>query len=110
MTDITFNDVPKFIAEIKSEQDKIVKMLSDLLSQKSTPEHEEFLNVEEAAAFLNVAVPTIYANVRDGYLPALKRRKRLYFSRKQLEQWLLTGKKKTSSDYAVEANTFLTHK
>ncbi len=108
--EITFNDVPKFIAEIKSEQGKIVKMLSDLLSQKTSPEHEEFLNVEEAAAFLGVAVPTIYTNVSNGYLPALKRRKRLYFSRKQLEQWLLSGKKKTAKDYAYEANAFLTHK
>lgn len=55
----------------------------------------EFLTIQEAATFLNLAVPTIYAKVSKRELPFIKKSKKLYFSKSSLTDYLSEGKNDT---------------
>ena len=58
----------------------------------------EFLTIQEAAAFLNLAVPTLYSMVSRGDLVYFKRSKKVYFSRESLVEYLVSGKHSTKEE------------
>lgn len=68
---------------------------------------EKLLTVKEAATFLNLTVPTIYSKVSRGELPCMKRGKRLYFSSKELMDYIKKGRKKTNKELEQEAQAYL---
>jgi excisionase family DNA binding protein len=70
-------------------------------------EKEEVLTVQEAANYLNLSVPTIYSKVHNGELPVMKRTKRLYFSNKELLEYLKAGRIKTNSELEKEAAEYI---
>ncbi|WP_435356606.1 helix-turn-helix domain-containing protein [Emticicia sp. SJ17W-69] len=55
----------------------------------------EFLTIQEAAAFLNLAVPTLYSMVNRGDISYIKKAKKLYFLRENLSMFLLSGQRET---------------
>lgn len=61
----------------------------------SSKNSDKFLSVDEAADFLNLSKQTLYGFTSNRIVPFLKRGKRLYFSKADLEKWLLDGRKKT---------------
>ena len=89
--------------------------IENLLMQVIAKEHpkkelpETPLTIQEAANFLKLSVPTLYAKVSRGELPHLKRGKRLYFTAKDLVAYLEQGRKKTLSDIAAETDNFLSN-
>jgi DNA binding domain, excisionase family len=60
----------------------------------NTEQPEQFLTIQQAAAFLNLSVATMYSKVSRSEIPVMKRGKRLYFSLKELTEYLRNGKKK----------------
>ena len=72
-----------------------------------TEQPEQFLTIQEAAQFLNLTVPTIYSKVSKGELPVMKRSKRLYFSNKELLEYLKCGRKKSNTEIEQEAEAYL---
>lgn len=58
---------------------------------------------EFASRITGKAVPTIYDLVSKRLIPHFKQGKDLYFSKKDLIQWLKDGKRKTQSEIADEA-------
>lgn len=50
---------------------------------------QDFLNVQEASKYLNLAVTTVYEKTSRKEIPFHKRDKKLYFKKKELEAWLL---------------------
>jgi excisionase family DNA binding protein len=74
------------------------------------PEPEQLLTVQQAAEFLSLTVPTIYSKVSKGELPVMKRSKRLYFSKQELTDWIKAGRKKTTSEIAAEAESYLSNR
>ncbi|WP_153231808.1 helix-turn-helix domain-containing protein [Algoriphagus machipongonensis] len=68
---------------------------------------EKLLTVQEASEFLSLKVPTIYSKVSRGELPVMKRSKRLYFSQKELLEYLKEGSKRTYSDLQNQADIYL---
>ena len=70
-------------------------------------EAEKLLNIQEAAEFLNLTVPTIYSKVSKGELPVMKRSKRLYFSRTELLEYIKDGRKKSNAEIEAEAKAYL---
>jgi len=88
----------------------IRKTVNEVLGNLSTIPKKDvsdnILDIDEAAELLGIARQTLYFNDA----PRHKRGRRLYFFESELRQWLKEGKKKTSSDYAAEANQFLTKK
>jgi excisionase family DNA binding protein len=70
---------------------------------KSQTEQVKYLNVDQAAEVLDLAKSTVYAKVSQGVLPHFKKGARLYFSRKSLEDFIQSGRKKTVSEIEAEA-------
>jgi hypothetical protein len=63
--------------------------------------------VKEAAGFLSLSVPTVYALISKNQLLVLKRSKHCYFLKDDLINYLKEGRKKTHSEIEVETDAFL---
>jgi len=67
-----------------------------LIELQNKPEQVEKLtdrpvNIKKASEFTGLAVPTIYGKVHRKEIPFIKKDGRLYFSLKQLDEWLKSG-------------------
>jgi excisionase family DNA binding protein len=96
MEPLTFDQLPQAISSIHEKLDAI----KDLLKERSeeSQNKEEILNISQAAALLNLSVPTIYGRVCRHQIPVYKQGKRLYFYKSELEDWIKSGKKKTMDE------------
>ena len=65
------------------------------------------LDVQQAANFLNLRVPTIYTKVSKGELSYVKRNGRLYFFRTDLIEYLMQGRKPSNDEIEANAHTNL---
>jgi len=70
----------------------------DSLKINTEGSSDSILSVQEAADFLNLAQQTLYGFTSKRLIPFMKRGKRLYFSRTELEKWLAEGKRKTVAE------------
>jgi excisionase family DNA binding protein len=70
------------------------------MSSPSTSVHDELLTPPEAAAYLKVAVQTIYDWVYDGKIPVERAGRSLRFRRSDLDTWLKRGQEPPSGDAA----------
>ena len=92
---------------IETRLNSIENLILDLKHQPTTRaenDPNQFLNIKEAAQFLNLAVPTIYSKVSKKELPFMKRSKRLYFSKTELAEYLKKGRYKTAEELKNEAS------
>ena len=71
------------------------------------PEADELFTLEDTALFLNLSKATIYSLNSKGELPSMKRSKRLYFSKKELMDYLKKGRKKTLVETTADAENYL---
>jgi len=85
-------------------------ILKAVKNNNPTEQPEQFLSIQEAAEFLNLTIPTIYSNVSRGILPAMKRGKRLYFSKLELTDYIKQGRKKTNDEIKQEVEAYLSNK
>jgi excisionase family DNA binding protein len=63
----------------------------------------DLVDIKEASKLLGLAIPTLYAKVSERRIPHSKQGKKLYFSRKQLEEWVKSGQRKTIVEIENEA-------
>jgi len=105
MAAISFNDLPEAVTELTRKVDELYKVIINVQPQDPA---EQFLTVDETAKFLNLSVPTIYSKVSKRELPYMKRGKRLYFARKDLETYLQSGRVKTVREFEDEEEKRLT--
>jgi len=108
METITFEQLPQAVTKLIEEVSEVKKIVSENSNAMEQP--ERFLTIEEAAKFLDLTVPTVYAKVSRGELPVMKRGKRLYFSDIELVEYLKAGRKKTNAEIDAEAETYLKKK
>lgn len=66
------------------------------------PEQDQIFSIKEAAAYLNLARQTLYGFTSKREIPFIKKGKKLYFKRSELENWLLEGKRKTKAEIEAE--------
>lgn len=94
---------------LEARLSNIEKLLLDLKHGTKEKESsiEQLLTIEQAAEFLNLAVPTLYTKVHKREIPFMKRSKRLYFSKDELTDYLKAGRKKTVSEITSEAEQYL---
>lgn len=59
---------------------------------------DEYLNIQQAAELLSLAVATIYTMTCRKKIPYFKKGKKVYFKRTELEEWLNSGKKPVGDD------------
>lgn len=95
------------IIEIKQ---LIREELEDFFAKKpigeSNSKIEEIGGIDLAIGITGLAKPTIYGLCSERKIPHSKRGKMLYFSRKELTDWLKQGKRKTQTEIAIEAENF----
>ena len=71
------------------------------------PEADGLLTVPQAAAFLNLAVPTIYTHISKGTIPHFKKSKKVYFSKAELLAWLKEDRKLSSAEIEAQTDAYL---
>lgn len=89
----------------KSEFKELIKnSVSEILTENATNKKEQnfYMNIKETCSFLNLTRPTIYGLTSKRLIPYMKKGKKLYFLKSQLEQWLNEGKKKTVKEIESE--------
>jgi excisionase family DNA binding protein len=81
-------------------QNAVKDAFENLQSQVQNSElpQKDFLNVQEAASFLNLAVPTLYSLVSRRELPSNKIGKKLSFKRTDLIALLESGRRSTRKE------------
>ena len=88
---ITIRMRPDELSELVEQA--VTRALQGNGRDRPAQEPEELWGVQEAAAFLKLAVPTVYTMVSRGELPVMKRSRRLYFSRADLTEYLKKGRR-----------------
>ena len=58
----------------------------------------KMLGISEACEFLNLAKQTLYGFTSKNEIPFIKKGKKLYFRKTDLEQWLMEGKQLTKNE------------
>jgi excisionase family DNA binding protein len=72
---------------------------------------DEFLNVQQVSDLLGLALATIYTLTCRKKIPYLKKGKKLYFKRSEIEAWLNSGKKAIGNEeQAHTSQLFLRNK
>lgn len=103
--ELSFENLPKAVTKLTKEVSELKTLLQE--RQVITSQPEQLLNIQQAADFLSLTVPTIYSKVSRAELPYMKRSKRLYFSRTELMNYLKTGRAKTNAEIEQRADQFL---
>jgi excisionase family DNA binding protein len=93
--ELKFDELPEAVSEIKATVNGIAKMLNNHPSFKDEVE-DKLLTIDEASKYTSLARQTIYGMVSSRSIPFCKRKgtKRLYFSRNDLKEWIMSGRKK----------------
>jgi excisionase family DNA binding protein len=68
-------------------KDAVSDYFNDNPSKSGTVDHN-LMTIAEAASFLNVSIPTLYAKTSQKRIPFHKKGKRLYFSKNDLIAWV----------------------
>lgn len=95
---------------IEERLNKIEGLILDIKKQPTTQktETDQLLTIKQASAFLNLSKNTLYGYVQRATIPVSKKGKRLYFSKRELTDWIKEGRKKTIKELSQEADHFLT--
>lgn len=95
----------------RTDPDELKEMLGTMIQQAVQPLYEKerlsekaYLNMDEAAAYLNMAKQTLYGLTSTRAIPFIKRAKHNLFQRADLDEWLAAGKKKSIDQIRKEAS------
>jgi excisionase family DNA binding protein len=94
-------------AKLEVTKEDLITFAQTLMAQQShvSPSEpvKEIMTVEDAMLYLNLAKPTLYRMTANNELPFIKKSRKIYFNRSDLEKWLLEGKQKTRAELQAEA-------
>lgn len=102
-TQLTFELLPHAVGQLLIKLDNIERLLHQFSDTQNQTASDALLTVEEAASFLNLAVPTIYGMVQRRVIPFSKPGKHLYFCKTELTEWVKESRRKTTSEIQAEA-------
>ncbi len=97
VTNLTIDDISQAIRN---------ELEAYFAEREETAREDEIGGIELAIELTGLAKPTIYGLVSERRIPHSKRGKKLYFSRRELLEWLTNGKRKTQDEIADEAVNF----
>lgn len=97
VTNLTLEDITRAIRD---------ELKSYFEQQEETEREDEIGGIELAIEVTRLAKPTIYSLVSTRKIPHSKRGKKLYFSRRELKEWVKEGRRKTQDEIADEAVNF----
>lgn len=81
-----------------------------ILNQKQVIQEQtetQIMNVEELAKYLGMSTSTIYKKTSDMEIPRIKKGKKLYFIKEEIDEWLKKGKQMTNEEIEQEAANYL---
>lgn len=105
--ELTFNDLPQVVAQLRDEVMDMRAMLSRQQVESSKPVKENRhkpMTVEEAAEYTRIPLGTLYMKLGDGTIPATKPGKRYVLYQDELEKWLEANRKNAVPLTADEEN------
>ncbi|MFN8284549.1 MAG: helix-turn-helix domain-containing protein [Chitinophagales bacterium] len=79
-------------------QNSIRKVFSENRNQQVESSYNDILTLTEACEYLNLAKQTLYGFTSKNEIPFIKRGKKLYFKKSDLEKWLMVGKQLTKEE------------
>jgi excisionase family DNA binding protein len=65
------------------------------------------MNISEAATYIKVAKTTIYGMTHRNTIPHYKSGKKLYFKKKDIDEWIFSNRIKTKDDIEKEAMEYI---
>ncbi len=106
---LSTRNIDDLISDIANEVVRKIELERGNLQQPPEPS-DEVLTAEEAAAYVGVAVPTLYSYTHKNMIPFSKPggTKHLRFSKLELAEWVKAGRKKTIQEIGEEAETHVT--
>jgi excisionase family DNA binding protein len=109
MTELTFEQLPKAVGEIRTKLDTIEQLLRQILGKDSDSpiSLSEYVNISEAAQILSISKQTIYGYNHQRKIPFYKRGKRVYFKRKELNDWIGSIRVKSFEEIQKEADNYM---
>ena len=106
--EMTFDFLPKAVTQLINKVDNLERLLMErAISEK--PKTDTIFDIGEAADYCRLTKPTLYALVSQRSIPFSKKGKRLYFSELELIDWIKQGRRKTQTELAAEAQTYIAH-
>ena len=94
-------------AVAKEVTERVLTGLSGVLKPKPA---DRYLNLNEAAAFLNLKPSSIYNKIASRELPHIKRGNRLYFLESDLREYLNGGRQMTAAEVEAAAANYCNEK
>ena len=95
--ELTFNDLPQVVAELRDEVSGMKVALLGLqkgqIKQQKTERIRRTMNVEEAAVYLRMPLNTLYMKLQKGEVPGTKPGKRWLLFNDELDKWLEVKRK-----------------
>ena len=106
MEALTFDKMPWAISQLYEKIECIERLLQQKL-ESPAPITDRYFDVAETGKFLRISKARVYTKHSNGELPGMKFGNRLHFSEKDLIALLQTGRKKTFTEIANEADLHL---
>lgn len=93
--ELTFNDLPQVVAELRDEVVGMRRMLDRLQNENSQRKENTHrpMSVEDAAEYLKIPLRTLYMKLGNGTIPATKPGKRYVLYQDELDKWLECNRK-----------------
>lgn len=105
---LTFEQVPDAIYSMCQRLERIESFLKSNSNLEEHDRTDELLDINQAADFLHLKTSTLYSKVNRRELPVMKKSKKLYFSKKELIEYIKSGRKKTLREISSEADDYIT--
>lgn len=98
------------VSELKGEVQDLKSLVLQLVGQPKDP--DLWFNLQELREYIpeHPAQSTIYRWVGERSIPYHKRGRKLYFSKKEIDAWLKTGRHKTDSEMSEDAISFINNR
>lgn len=101
MEPFNFDKLPEVVRQLFEKVECLEELLKEL--QPKEENENELMTIQEAADFLKVTVPALYAKVSRHDIPVNKPGRRLYFNKNELKKWVAASRKKTVLEIRKEA-------
>ena len=88
-THLSFDNLPRSVAELHEKIDRLTGMLEQIISSTAVTPSPEIMTVEDVSAMLCKSVSTIYAMTSEHRIPYRKQGNKLYFLRSEIQSWLM---------------------
>jgi len=104
---ITFDNLPEAVTQLLQE---VAYIKNHLLNQSATtpepmryPAENKFLIVTEVSQMLHISTGAIYNMTSTRQIPFFKKGGRVYFDKKEVDEWIRQDRRKTIKQLQVEA-------